>query len=379
MAKRAHRLLLLTVFFYLLAVAVASPIDIYYHTQVRFESFWAYPHLFLYASVLLGAATVGGIAANPQLRACFGAPLTGLPKPLQLPAPLLILGVGFTMLAAAGGVDWFWHTTWGQNETRWSFPHGTLAFGVFVVALGAVAARVALKPLRPFGPYTALTYGLLAIGFSMSSLLGPMAFNISPDVNGAVAQMPGFWGPDTREVMQIIGRWHLERTNLFFPAMAAAWAVTAISVVRVLDPRPRAVLLTTGVAMAILAAAGLSWAWRTSLLGTPSAWMPLMIMPAAAAWLAVEGDVLYRPLGPALAGLTIGMLTALIYNPTGLGLGLAVLSAPAGAAAGILAGKLAAQLKAPTTKGTVTALAVLALGAPALLGALDLYFRFNVP
>ncbi len=374
-AKRAHRFLLAALACYLLGVAVASPWDIYWHTQMRFESFWSPPHLFLYASVLFGAATIAGIAANPELRSAFGRPLEGLPRWMQFPPSLVILGAGFVMMIVAGLFDDFWHTTWGQNETRWSLPHGLLAFGVYTIALGLTACRIALAPSRPFGRFTAMGYGLLVLAFSLPAFLGPMAFNLTPEVNARISAMPGFWGPDTQGLMKIIERWTLDRTNLLFPLMSAAWAVAGIAVVGVLDRRPGVLLATTLVAMLVYTGVGILWALHTQTLSSPSAWLPGPIAAAAAAWVGAEKMALRPPLPWALAGLSMALLTAAIYNPTAAGFGFSLLGAPAGWAAGLVGERLAGQLKAPTPRGMKALLLLLCAVGPVVMGTVDIFFR----
>ncbi len=374
--ERAHRLLRVALGAYLTGVAIASPWDIYWHTQRSFESFLTPPHLLLYSSMAFGGATVAGIAFNPSLRAAFGEPLPRSPRWLAYPPPLILLGAGFVVMVIAGGLDDFWHSTWGQNETRWSYPHGLLAFGVWLIALGLASCRMALAKERPFTRATPVVYGVLVLAFSLSAMIGPMAFNISPDVNARVAAMPGFWGPDTQGLMDLIARWTLDRSNLLFPALAAAWAVLGVAVLEVIERRATTLAITGAVATGLLALVGLAWAYHTDLLGTPNAWIPLPILGTVLVWLATRGRAGAPHLQWIAAGLATGLLTAAIYRPTPEGFAFALLAAPAGWAAGFLGTRLGAQLEDPTPRGVRVVLAMMCAVLPAALGSVDLALRF---
>jgi hypothetical protein len=132
-----------------------------------------------------------------------------------VPASLVLLAGGMTGLAVAGPLDAIWHTAFGLDETAWSVPHSMLGTAMLVLALGAVAARLALAPHAPMRPWTLPLLALLLL-FASLTLLGPLG-NASPDVVQAMSRQGALaTDADAQHVFRIYLEWNLTRTNPAF-------------------------------------------------------------------------------------------------------------------------------------------------------------------
>ena len=134
--SRARALIVLALAFLLAATVVGLGWDRRWHTAYAFVSFFSPPHLFIYGTIALTLATVAAVALSPDLRAELG---TGFEVPLvtfPLPGPLALALAGLGVVLLAGGLDAFWHSTFGLDETSWSMPHAMLASGFALSFLG---------------------------------------------------------------------------------------------------------------------------------------------------------------------------------------------------------------------------------------------------
>ncbi|MDP9280568.1 MAG: hypothetical protein M3P38_00545 [Chloroflexota bacterium] len=125
----AYRLLWLAVVFDLLAFGIGFDWDRRWHATHAFEDFFSPPHLFIYSMHLCATITLAYIAFTPGLRRWFGStfriPIVRLP----IPGAIGLAGAGFGVVALAGVFDAIWHTTFGLDETNWSFPHSIARLG----------------------------------------------------------------------------------------------------------------------------------------------------------------------------------------------------------------------------------------------------------
>src|SRR5258705_6062444 len=198
----AHHLLWLAVIFDLLAFGVGFDWDRRWHATHAFEDFFSPPHLFIYSMHVCATITLAYIAFTPSLRRWFG-PTFDLPLvPFPIPGAIGLAGAGFAVVALAGMLDAIWHTTFGLDETNWSFPHSMLGWGLFIAFLGITACLVALahpdpaapgtqpRIHRPIGWPSAVVFGFLIAAVSAERFAGPLATNLSPEVIQYVSRIP---------------------------------------------------------------------------------------------------------------------------------------------------------------------------------------------
>src|SRR5713226_2040520 len=131
----AYRLLWLAVIFDFLAFGVGIDADRRWHATHPFEDFFSPPHLFIYSMHLCATITLAYIAFTLNLRRWFGAAFRLPPFPFPVPGPIALAGV----------FDGIWHTSFGLDETGWSFPHSMIGWGIFVAFLGNTSCRIALR------------------------------------------------------------------------------------------------------------------------------------------------------------------------------------------------------------------------------------------
>jgi len=125
----AYRLLWLAVVLDLLAFGIGFDWDRRWHATHAFEDFFSLPHLFIYSMHLCTTITLAHIAFTPDLRRWFG-PTFRLPiVPFPIPGAIGLAAAGFGVVALAGVFDAIWHTTFGLDETNWSFPHSMFGLG----------------------------------------------------------------------------------------------------------------------------------------------------------------------------------------------------------------------------------------------------------
>jgi hypothetical protein len=379
----ALRLLWLACGWLVATAAIGRAWDAAWHATHIFDSFWSPPHVFVYTMATLNALLVAGMVFAPGVRRSFGPGFAFPLVPFDVPGALFILGGGFVTLGFAGmALDNLWHTSFGLDETAWSAPHAMIGWSLFVIPLGFVACRLALRPAYPLRWYTALLLGVLVLSFSVT-FLGPLSRNNTPDTLRAIAQIPALAAQrPAQHAFRIYLEWNLDRTNPALIVLGAAWAGMALALVRGLDRRPRvwlAVALIWTVMVALRehgAARRLDQFLLVSNL--PASWLPLPLLPAAlvlalALWLG-WGE---RPAWAA-AGLAFGLLVYVVWGGQPWALVLAPLAAPAMIAGAWFGERVYGVLERPTELGA-KALVLLAVAVPIVTGALDLYLRAHTP
>lgn len=131
--KTAYRLLWLAVIFDFLAFGIGFEWDRRWHATHAFEDFFSPPHLFIYSMHFCATITLAYIAFTPGLRRWFGATFRLPIVPFPIPGAIGLAGAGFGVVALAGVFDAIWHSSFGLDETNWSFSHSMLGWGLFIV------------------------------------------------------------------------------------------------------------------------------------------------------------------------------------------------------------------------------------------------------
>ena len=160
----AYRLLWLAVVLDLLAFGIGFDWDRRWHATHAFEDFFSLPHLFIYSMHLCATITLAYIAFTPDLRRWFG-PTFRLPiVPFPIPGAIGLAAAGFGVVALAGVFDAIWHTTFGLDETNWSFPHSMFGWGSSSPSSASpLAASRSRSPSRPRAARS-LASGGLSVG-----------------------------------------------------------------------------------------------------------------------------------------------------------------------------------------------------------------------
>ncbi|MFN8527678.1 MAG: hypothetical protein U0670_03600 [Anaerolineae bacterium] len=109
------------------------------------DDFWWRPHLLIYGSLAIIAASafVGFftvvLRGKGSLRARFRAePLLGM----------LMLAAGFQMVFAP--LDPLWHQLYGLDLTAWSLPHVLFGVSFALISIAALSMQLSLMPHRPW-------------------------------------------------------------------------------------------------------------------------------------------------------------------------------------------------------------------------------------
>jgi len=384
-ARPAHviRLLWLACVWLVVTVAVGRTWDAAWHATHVFDSFWSPPHLFVYTMATLNGVLIAGMVFAPGVRRWFGA---GFRVPLisfEVPGALFILGGGFVSLGFAGIVlDNLWHTNFGLDETAWSAPHAMIGWSLFVIMLGFIACRLALRPEYPLRWYTVLLLGLLLISFSMP-VLGPLARNNTPETIGAIARIPALAAQrPAQHLFRISLAWNLDRTNPALIMLGAAWAGMALALLRGLDRRPR-VFLTVVLIWTVMVTLGergraLRLDQFLVVSNLRASWLPLPLLPSAftlalALWFGWNERRAW-----AAAGLVFGLLVYVVWGRQPWALALVPLATPAMFAGAWLGKRMFNILEHPSALAA-KALVLMAVIVPLLTGTLDLYLRTHTP
>ncbi len=379
--RRALALLWLLSAWFVVTVVVGRAWDAAWHVRHIFETFWSPPHLFIYTACTIAGLLAAALVLVPSLRRCFGGGLQVASLPFEVPGALYIVSAGFVMLGFAGlALDNVWHTRFGLDETNWSAPHAMIGWSLFVVVLGLVAARLALRGVYPLRWFTGMTLGLLVLAFS-GVLLGPLGRNHTPDTLRAIAAIPALAAqPAAQHSYRIYLAWNLTRTNPLIIPLGALWAGVVLALLRGIDRRA-GVLLAAVVLWTLLGALGdLRSAARLEtvrpFMRTPATWLPLPILPAALALLGALRLGWSERRAGYVAGLVFGILAYLVWVNMLLALPLVLLAAPALALGMWLGRSVSRTLDTPTGLGA-RALPLIAVIVPLLTGAVDLYLRMR--
>lgn len=373
----ARRLVWLATACFLAAVVIGFGWDRRWHATRPFDDVWSPPHLFIYAMFALTGGTVAALAVLPRARAAFGAGIRLPGVPFPVPAPVALAGGGVVTLAAAGMLDAVWHTAFGLDETGWSAPHAMIGWGTFLTATGLAACRLALGRHLPLSAPAAIGLGVLLLLSAVSTVLGPLGRNNTPETVRAVASIPVLAAqPDAQHTARIYLEWNLTRTNPLFVPLAALAVGIGLALARRSVPRPRSLLLASLLATLLLLVGGRGTARFLGLEDDPAAWLPVPLVLAAAALAAARHVGLGERAAWLLAGACLSLAIAAVW---GWRPGLVLLGAPA-MLAGAAAGDRLFRAAAETSARAVPA-AVLVTGAviPLCLGAVDLALRNATP
>jgi hypothetical protein len=352
----AYRLLWLAVIFDLLAFGVGFDWDRRWHTTHPFEDFFSPPHLFIYSMHFAATITLAYIAFTPELRGWFG-PTLRLPLiPFPIPGAICLAGAGFGVVALAGVFDAIWHTTFGLDETNWSFPHSMLGWGLFVAFLGITSCRVALREWRPIGWPSQVVFGFLIAATSAERFAGPLATNLSPEVIQYVSRIPVLAGePAFQHTTRIYLAAGIDRSNPLFVPLISLSAGLMLGLLHSLSPRR---WLMLGLAALL--------SWTTTLI-------PFLV-PAVV--LAIGGNRQGSPAVWLLAGTAFALATAAIWQGTPGG---ALIGVPLFIIGSLIANPIWHVVLFPTRRGVLKLTALAGLAMPALTGIVDLVLRARIP
>jgi hypothetical protein len=362
-AETAYRLLWLAVIFDVLAFGVGFGWDRRWHATHPFEDFFSPPHLIVYSMHFLATLTLMWITFTPELRAHFGRAFRLVPFPFPVPGAIAIAGGGFVVTAIAGVFDAIWHTTFGLDETAWSFPHSMLGWGIFVAFVGIVACRIAIADRFPIGWPSAIVFGFLLIAASIERIPGPFLNNISIAELDVIRRIPVLAiEPPFQHTIRIYETYDITRLNALFIPLAAAGAGLGIRLLQRFDPRPLVIVALT------------------AFVSYTATWVPYVV-PGAIVAIAGRRIASWRWLGA--AGFAFGLSAAVISLAISRGTGLPLFGAFVAMVTFALGAWLADRVWLVVTdpeRGRVLAFVVVAgICAPAVTGALDLYLRAHTP
>jgi hypothetical protein len=353
----SYHLLWVAVIFDILAFGVGFGWDRQWHVTHPFEDFFSPPHLFVYSMHLCATLTLAYIAFTPDLRRWFGDAFVLPPFRFPMPGPIALAGGGFVVTGLAGFFDGIWHTTFGLDETLWSFPHSMIGWGLMIAFLGIVSCRIALARWKPIGPASAAVFGFLLFSSSVERIPGPFMNNISADVVRLIAAIPVLAAePAFQHTTRIYLAYDITRSNPLFVPLAALGAGLAFGLLRRFDARP---LLTLGI--------GLFTTFTTT-------YVPL-IVPALVVGSRDRAAIGWRSW--AIAGFFFGVANMIL--PWHGDLGGALIAAPLTVLGAGIADRVWTVVERPT-RGRVLAFVVIAgICAPAFTGILDLALRARTP
>jgi hypothetical protein len=352
----AHRLLWLAVILDLLAFGVGFDWDRRWHATHPFEDFYSPPHLFIYSMHLAATITLAYIAFTPRLRAWFG-PTFRLPLiPFPVPGAIGLAGAGFAVVALAGLFDAIWHTTFGLDETNWSFPHSMLGWGLFVAFLGITSCRVALWTGRPIGWPSAVVFGFLIAATSAERFAGPLATNLSPEVIRYVSRIPVLASePAFQHTTRIYLAAGIDRSNPLFVPLISLSAGMMLGLLHSFSPRR---WLMLGLAALL--------SWTTTLI-------PFLV-PAIV--LAIGGNRQGSPAVWFLAAIAFAFTTAAIWQGTPAA---ALIGVPSFILGSLIANAIWGVVLVPTRAGVLKLTMLAGVVMPALTGIVDLMLRARIP
>jgi hypothetical protein len=366
----AYRLLWLAVVFDLLAFGVGFDWDRRWHATHAFEDFFSPPHLFIYSMHLCATITLAYIAFTPDLRRWFG-PTFSLPLvPFPIPGAIGLAGAGFGVVALAGVFDAIWHTTFGLDETNWSFPHSMLGWGLFVAFLGITSCRIAIahqvrvegeghappRALRPIGWPSAVVFGFLIAATSAERFAGPLATNLSPEVIQYISRIPVLASePAFQHTTRIYLTADIHRYNPLFVPLISLSAGMMLGLLHSFSPHR---WLMVGLAALL--------SWTTTLI-------PYLV-PAVI--VAIGRDRQGSPAVWFLAGVGFVFTTAATWQGT---LGGALIGVPMFIIGSVISWPIWEAVAFPTRIRVLKLTTLLGIVVPVLTGIVDLMLRARIP
>lgn len=365
-------------------LAVGGSWDGEYHRTQPFDGFFSPPHVFIYTLAAVAMALVAVLSLRPGLRDCFGPDLA-LPWPVPLlgdrhPGALLLLIGGMAGIALAGPADATWHTSFGLDETNWSFPHAMLGCSLALISIGFWSCRLALTGRRPMWTATRYLLGYLTV-FACTVFMGPLQayptreFALAAGNSGALGA-----NPDYQHLVRIVTQANLTHTNPAYVLVAATWAGLALGFLRAADRRVRYwLVVAVAVGLSLIGTAGAE-AQRYGLHADPQVTTGLPLLTAALV-LALPRP---RPVGPRylLAGAAFGLHAFLVWGLEAAPgwYAAAACAAPALMLAGAVAGGWVHRvLAAPACRATLWLIVGAILLVPAVTGTVDLALRTLIP
>lgn len=317
---------------------------------------------------LCAAITLAYFAFTPNLRRWFG-PTFRLPLvPFPIPGSIGLAGAGFGLVALAGMFDAIWHSTFGLDETGWSFPHSMLGWGLFVSFLGMASCRIALahpapaprdtqpRIPRPIGWPSALVFGFLIAATAAERFAGPLATNLSPEVIQYISRIPVLASETAfQHTTRIYLAAGIDRSNQLFVPLISLSAGLMLGLLHHFTTR-RWVMI--GLAALL--------SWTTTL-------VPYLV-PATV--IAIGGNRQGSPAVWFLAGVGFAFTTAAIWQDTPGG--------PLVGTALFIVGSLVADaisivVAVPTRAGVIKLATLAGIVMPALTGIVDLVLRARIP
>lgn len=139
-------------------------LDIVWHHNIPFESFWSPAHIILYSGVF-GSALLLLIASRLEgWNYIFGSVrnIRFLPG-LVYPQPLFIAALGTLIVLIAGAIDERWHSILGGGESAYSWPHNLALSGGVILGFAVVSIINSVKTHHK--SITMIGWVLLSISF----------------------------------------------------------------------------------------------------------------------------------------------------------------------------------------------------------------------
>jgi hypothetical protein len=350
--------------------------DAWWHTQVPFDGFFSPPHVFAYAVALSLVVATNATILDRDLRRWFGRGFRVPILPYPVPGALVLLAGSLALLGFAGLVlDNIWHSAFGLNETRWSFPHAMIGWSLLLMVLGFAACRLALGEL---GWAWKLALGWLIIVMATESAAGPITANNSPAIVYATSQIPVFQAQEeTRHLFKIYLEHNLTRTNPLIIVLAPLGAAAGLAFVRRMDARPHVML---GLALLISISGDRNLAERLAvyspeLLADPVNYAPLPLIALAGVYTLLRWRGASERVAWGIGGLVFGLLLNWTFVQTpGMGL-LTILSAGTAVVGAAVGNRVYDIVRKPYSWRTIIPLIALGVGMPLLTGCVDLYLR----
>jgi hypothetical protein len=351
--------------------------DAAYHAERGFDSFYSAPHMYVY--VLAGVGTLLIIVLGVSFREWFGGPSD---LALSIPEPLAMTLLGLVIVGVGGAVvDNVWHTLFGLDETQWSFPHNTIAWGTLVASVGFTATVVELGRHRGRPWWITGLVGYLFVVTSVPPILGPFAHQLSIDYVNAVAATPGLQTEaGAQDVHELIRTWQLVRGNPLLVPLVAVWGGLVIGFLRRLTDDNDRLFIGIVACHTVLGALG-NHRQATILdlpLADPATWVPISV-PVLCAAITLVGtrrlDWTDRT-GGLFAGGILAITTLVVWTPTIRGLVLVIPAILLFVRLRPTGSWVYDLVETPRKRGMLVTGAV-AIAIPLLTGLVDLYLRWQ--
>jgi hypothetical protein len=382
--KRAGRLVQILATMLVSTVFLGRNWDAWWHATYRFETFYSPPHLFILSMCCFMTSLVGTMIWSPTLRTCFGPGFMVPGLRFEVPGALALLASGFLLLGVGGLVlDNLWHTSFGLDETAWSFPHALMAWALLLTLLSCIGARLALLRRQAWRWPTAVLWAFLILSFSASPFLGPLNKNATPGIVQAIAAIPTLRDQSTAaHTARIYLEWSLDRTNPLIMLLAAGWAGVVLRLIQRLDQRSSVLLAAIGVWSLLVAWAEYATAqWLATFAPisvTPAAWLPLPLLPTAAVWVAAQRLRWPSRWAWISAGAAFSGCIAIVWGASPAMLLGALLAVPILRLGAAVGDWIFDTLERPTLL-SVKALVVASMSLAFVSGIADLYLRWYTP